>query len=305
MWEHNYRDTNRINCYDTGTSPCKTACPAHIAIQGYLQLTKEGKYLEALELIKKDNPLPAICGSICNKYCEAECTRGEVDDPVAIDDVKRFVAELDLKSDTKYIPKPIVPTLKGHYDQKIAIIGSGPAGLSCAYYLALKGYSPTIFEKNEKPGGMLMYGIPSFKLDKNLVSAEIDIIKEMGVEIKCGVEVGKNVSIDDLRKEGYKGFFIGIGCQAARLPGVENENAQGTMSAVEFLRECAQNQKADIKGDVVVIGGGNVAIDVARSARRLTNGKITMVSLESADEMPAKAEEIADAKADKIDIENS
>ena len=305
MWEHNYRDTNRINCYDTGTSPCKTACPAHIAIQGYLQLTKEGKYDEALALIKKDNPLPAICGSICNKYCEAECTRGEVDDPVAIDDVKRFVSERDLNAKTQYVPEPVVPSLKGHFDEKVAIVGAGPAGLSCAYYLALKGYKPTVFDKNEKPGGMLMYGIPPFKLEKDLIQAEIDVIKKMGVEFKQGVEVGKDVTLDDLRKQGYKAFFLGVGCQLGRRPGVPNDDAEGTMTAVDFLRESATNQKADIEGNVVVIGGGNVAIDTARSVRRYTDGDITMVSLESAEEMPAKPEEIEDAKADNIKIENS
>lgn len=305
MWEHNYRDTNRINCYDTGTSPCKTACPAHIAIQGYLQLAKESKYREALELIKKDNPLPAICGSICNKYCEAECTRAEVDEAVAIDDVKRFVAELDSNSDTQYIPQPIVPSLKGHFDEKIAIIGAGPAGLSCAYYLALKGYKPTVFEKNEKPGGMLMYGIPNFKLEKDLVEAEIDVIKKIGVEFKFDVEVGKDISLNDLRKQGYKGFFLGIGCQLGRKSGIEGQDAKGVSTAVDFLRECSQNQKADIEGNVVVIGGGNVAIDTARSARRFTDKTITLVSLESAEEMPAKPEEIEEAKTDNINIENS
>ena len=305
MWEHNYRDTNRINCYDTGTSPCKTACPAHIAIQGYLQLTKEGKYREALELIKKDNPLPAICGSICNKYCEAECTRGEVDDPVAIDDVKRFVAELDLNSKTRYIPEPVVPSLKGKFDQKIAVIGSGPAGLSCAYYLALKGYKPTVFEKNDKPGGMLMYGIPTFKLEKDIIEAEVDIIKEMGVEFKFNTEVGKDVSLDDLRAQGYKAFFVGIGCQDGRKPGVPGQDADGVLTAVDFLREAATNQKSEVSGNVVVIGGGNVAIDTARSVRRFTDGDITMFSLESEKEMPAKPEEIEDAIADNIKIENS
>lgn len=290
------------NCH---TSPCKTACPAHIAIQGYLQFAKEGKYLDALKLIKKDNPLPAICGSICNKYYEAECTRAEVDDAVAIDDVKRFVAELDLNSDEPYIPEPTVPSLKGKFDQKIAIIGAGPAGLSCAYNLALKGYKPTVFEKNEKPGGMLMYGIPNFKLEKDILEAEVDIIKKMGVDFKFGVEIGKDITLNDLRDKGYKGFFLGIGCQAGRLPGIKGQDADGVYTAVDFLRECTTNQKSDIDGNVVVVGGGNVAIDAARCARRFTDGDITMLSLESADEMPAKAEEIEEALADDIKIKNS
>ena len=227
MWSHNYRDVNRINCYDTGTAPCKTACPAHIAIQGYLKLAKEGRYEEALALIKKDNPLPAVCGRVCNKRCEDACTRGTIDEAVAIDDVKRFIAERDLNSDTRYIPKPVIPSLRGGFDEKIAIIGSGPAGLSCAYYLALTGYKPTIFEKNQEPGGMLRYGIPSYKLEKDLLAAEIDVIKEMGVEIRCGVEVGKDITIEELRKQGYKGFYAAIGCQKGRKPGIKNEDAEG------------------------------------------------------------------------------
>lgn len=270
-----------------------------------MQLVKEGKYDEALELIKKDNPLPAICGSICNKYCEAECSRGEVDEAVAIDDVKRFVAERDLNAKTQYVPKPIVPSLKGKFDEKIAIVGAGPAGLSCAYFLALKGYKPTVFDKNEKPGGMLMYGIPPFKLEKDIVQAEIDVLKKMGIEFKMGVEVGKDVTLNQLRKEGYKGFFLGVGCQSGRKPGVPGEDAKGVTTAIDFLRETATTQKADVEGNVVVIGGGNVAIDTARTARRFTDGEITMVSLESAEEMPAKPEEIEDAKADNIKIENS
>ena len=210
-----------------------------------------------------------------------------------------------MNAKTQYIPKPIVPSLKGKFDEKIAIVGAGPAGLSCAYFLALKGYKPTIFDKNEKPGGMLMYGIPSFKLDKDLVQSEIDVLKKMGIEFKMGVEVGKDITLDQLRKEGYKGFFLGVGCQLGRKPGIEGEDAEGVTTAVDFLREVATNQKTDIEGNVVVIGGGNVAVDAARSARRFTDGNITMVSLESAEEMPAKPEEIEEAKADDIKIENS
>lgn len=200
-WDENYRDTNRINCYDTGTAPCKVACPAHVAVQGYLKLAAQGKYQEALALIKKDNPFPAICGRICNHRCEEECTRGDVDAPVAIDPVKKFIAEQDLNAKTRFIPEIVIPSnVQDHWDEKIAIIGAGPAGLSCAYYLAQKGYKPTVFEKNKRPGGMLTYGIPSYKLEKNIIDAEIEVIKELGVEIKCGVEVGKDVTIQDLKK---------------------------------------------------------------------------------------------------------
>ena len=302
MWSHNYRDTNRINCYDTGTAPCKTACPAHIAIQGYLKLAKEGRYEEALALIKKDNPLPAVCGRVCNKRCEDACTRGTIDEAVSIDEVKRFVAERDLNSDTRYIPKPVVPSLRGGFDEKIAIIGSGPAGLSCAYYLALTGYKPTIFEKNQKPGGMLRYGIPSYKLEKDLLDAEIDVIKEMGVEIRCGIEVGKDISIKELRSQGYKGFYAAIGCQKGRKPGIKNEDAKGVYTAVDFLKEAGSKEKFDFKGNVVVVGGGNVAIDAARVSARCTSKKISMFCLEQRDQMPASKEEIKEALEEGIEL---
>ena len=302
MWSHNYRDVNRINCYDTGTAPCKTACPAHIAVQGYLQLAKEGRYQEALALIKKDNPLPAICGRICNRRCEDACTRGTIDEAVAIDAVKRFVAEQDLNADTRYIPKPTVPSLRGSFEEKIAIIGAGPAGLSCAYYLADKGYKPVIFEKNARPGGMLAYGVPSYKLEQDLIQAEIDVIKAMGVEIKCGVEVGKDVTIPQLREQGYKGFYVAVGCQGGKKAGVPGEDAKGVCTAVDFLREVKEKEAFDLGGDVVVIGGGNVAIDAARTAVRCGEGKVSMFCLESKEEMPAGREEILEAAEEHIAI---
>lgn len=302
MWSHNYRDVNRINCYDTGTAPCKTACPAHIAVQGYLKLAKEGRYDDALALIKKDNPLPAVCGHVCNRRCEDACTRGTVDEAVAIDEVKRFLAERDLKAETRYIPKKTIPSLKGGFDEKIAIIGAGPAGLSCAYYLALTGYKPTIFEKNEEPGGMLRYGIPSYKLEKDLLAAEIDVIRKLGVEIRCGVEIGKDITIEELREQGYKGFYVAIGCQRGRKPGITGENAKGTYAAVDFLREAGAKESFALEGDVVVVGGGNVAIDAARISSRCVDAKISMFCLEQRENMPASKEEIAEALEEGIEL---
>ena len=302
MWSHNYRDVNRINCYDTGTAPCKTACPAHIAVQGYLKLAKEGRYDDALALIKKDNPLPAVCGHVCNRRCEDACTRGTVDEAVAIDEVKRFLAERDLNAETRYIPKKTIPSLKGGFDEKIAIIGAGPAGLSCAYYLALTGYKPTIFEKNEEPGGMLRYGIPSYKLEKDLLAAEIDVIRELGVEIRCGVEIGKDITIEELREQGYKGFYVAIGCQRGRKPGITGENAKGAYAAVDFLREAGAKESFALEGDVVVVGGGNVAIDAARISSRCVDAKISMFCLEQWENMPASKEEIAEALEEGIEL---
>ena len=302
MWSHNYRDTNRINCYDTGTAPCKTACPAHIGIQGYLQLAKEGRYEDALALIKKDNPLPAVCGHVCNRRCEDACTRGTIDEAVAIDEVKRFIAERDLNAETRFIPKKTIPSLKGGFKEKIAIIGAGPAGLSCAYFLALTGYKPTIFEKNAEPGGMLRYGIPSYKLEKDLLAAEIDVIRQLGVEIRCGVEVGKDVTIEDLREQDYKGFYAAIGCQRGRKPGISGENAEGAYTAVDFLRKAGGSESFPLEGDVVVVGGGNVAIDAARVSSRCTDAKISMFCLETREKMPASNEEIEEALEEGIEL---
>ena len=302
MWTHNYRDVNRINCYDTGTAPCKTACPAHIGIQGYLQLAKEGRYEDALALIKKDNPLPAVCGHVCNRRCEDACTRGTIDEAVAIDEVKRFIAERDLNAETRFIPKKTIPSLKGGFKEKIAIIGAGPAGLACAYFLALTGYKPTIFEKNAEPGGMLRYGIPSYKLEKDLLAAEIDVIRQLGVEIRCGVEVGKDVTIEDLREQGYKGFYAAIGCQRGRKPGISGENAEGAYAAVDFLREAGAKESFALEGDVVVVGGGNVAIDAARISSRCTDAKISMFCLEAREKMPASNEETEEALEEGIEL---
>ena len=302
-WDWDYRDRNRVEAYRTGTAPCKTACPAHIAIQGYLKMAAEGRYTEALALIKKNNPLPAVCGHICNRRCEDACTRATVDEAIAIDEVKKFIAMHDLNAETRYIPKKVIPAVDGDFSKdKVAIIGGGPAGLSCAYYLAEKGYTPTVFEKNERAGGMLVYGIPSFKLEKNVVQAEIDVMKEMGVEFKCGVEVGKDITLDELRAQGYKAFYIAIGCQGGRKVGVPGEDATGVTTAVDFLREVNGTEKYDIKGDVVVVGGGNVAIDCSRDAVRVGAKKVTQLCLESRDTMPASDEEVKEAEEDGIEI---
>ena len=303
-WDEDYRDKNRINCYQTGTAPCKVACPAHIAVEGYIKMVKEGRFRDALALIKKDNPFPAICGRVCNKRCEAACTRGKIDEAVAIDDIKKFVAELDLQSNTRYIPDIVIPSNMGRWKEKIAIIGAGPAGLSCAYYLATKGYYPVVFEKNEKPGGMLTYGIPSYKLEKDVIDAEIEILKELGVTIKCGVEVGKDVTIASLREEGFKAFYIAIGCQGGKLPGIPGEDAKGTSVAVKFLHDATVDKSTILNGNVVVVGGGNVAIDCARTAKRFKANKVSVFSLENRNHMPATNQEILETLDEGIEINN-
>ena len=302
-WDIDYRNNNRINTHATGTAPCKTACPAHIAVQGYLKMAAQGRYTEALALIKKENPFPAVCGRVCNRRCEDACTRGTVDQAVAIDGVKKFIAQRDLEAATRYIPEKVVPKLLGGFQEKIAIIGAGPAGLSCAYFLALKGYAPTVFEKNQKPGGMLTYGIPSYKLEKDVVEAEIQILRELGVEIRCGVEVGKDVTLDQLRQQGYQAFYIAIGCQGGRKANIPGEDSPGVMSAVDFLRSVAGGEADPIQGRCIVVGGGNVAVDVARSALRCGAQQVQMVCLESRDAMPATPEEIREAEAEAVAIQ--
>jgi len=299
QWNKDYR-VNRKNVVDSGTSPCKATCPAHIAVQGYIRLAAQGKYREALDLIKKENPFPAVCGRICPHACESECTRGEIDQPIAIDEIKKFIADQELRSDVRFVPNK----RHDYSDKKIGIVGAGPAGLSCAYFLALDGYSVTVFEKQEKLGGMLTLGIPSFRLEKEVVNAEIEILKEMGVEFKTGVEVGKDVTLDELRTQGYKGFYLAIGAQAGRKLGIEGEDAEGVIAGVDFLRNVNLGKEAKLSGNVVVIGGGNVAIDVARTAIREEAGTVNMYCLESASEMPALPDEIEEANAENIAINN-
>lgn len=298
-WNVDYR-TNRKNVVDSGTSPCKTNCPAHISVQGYIKLAAQGRYTEALELIKHENPFPAVCGRVCPKLCEDACTRGDLDDPVSVDEIKKFIAEKDLHAEHRFVPK------KRHdYGNKIAIIGAGPSGLSCAYYLAIDGYEVTVFEKQEVLGGMLTLGIPSYRLEKDVIGAEIEVLKELGVQFKTGVEVGKDVTLKALREEGFEAFYLAIGAQKGRRLGIEGEEAQGVLTGVKFLRDVNLGKEMDMKGKVVVIGGGNVAIDVARTATRLEAEEVALYCLESKDEMPALDEEIREAESEAICMENS
>ncbi|KLE15548.1 FAD-dependent oxidoreductase [Clostridium sp. C8] len=298
-WNPNYR-VNRKNVVDSGTSPCKTECPAHIAIQGYIKLASQGKYKEALELIKHENPFPAVCGRICPRKCESACTRGDIDDPIAIDEIKKFIADQDLNTENRYVPK-----IKHDYNKKIAVVGAGPAGLSCAFYLATEGYKVTVFEKQKVLGGMLTLGIPSFRLEKNVVNAEIDVLRELGVEFKSGVEVGKDITLNELRADGYEAFYLAIGAQAGRKIGIEGEESEGVITGVDFLRSVNLGKDVNLKGNVVVIGGGNVAIDVARTAARVGGESVNIFCLESLEEMPALDEEIEETLSEGITINNS
>ena len=301
-WDPNYRDTNKINCYDTGTSPCKTACPAHIAVQGYIKMAAEGRYEEAVALIRQDNPFPAVCGSVCNKRCEDRCTRGLVDDPVAIDEIKKFLCQWELKNLDKFVP--ICDNMDGNQwtEYPIAIIGSGPAGLSAAYYLRMDGYPVTVFEKNAMPGGMLTAGLPTFRLERDLIEGEIEILRRMGVEFKCGVEVGKDVTIQQLREKGYKAFFLGIGLQSGGKLGVPGEDAEGVTAGIDFMRAVNSGKKPENLGKVVVIGGGNIGADVARTAIRCGAESVDLYCLESYEDMPMGEEDRSDCEAEGIKI---
>ncbi|MDD5824119.1 MAG: FAD-dependent oxidoreductase [Firmicutes bacterium] len=296
-WGNDFLTERRFTYEETGTAPCKTACPAHIAVQGYLKLAAQGKYREALELIKKENPFPAVCGSICHRYCESECTRGEFDSPVAIDEVKKFIAEQELKSENRFVPEKYY-----NYGHKVAVIGAGPAGMTCAYYLAILGHDVTVFDKNEKPGGMMTYGIPSFRLNKTLVDAEIDILRELGVEFKCGVNVGEDVTIPELREQGYKGFFIGVGLQSGGKLGIPGEDTEGVMAGIDFSYKTASEGVQKLSGKVVVIGGGNIGADVARTALRSGAEEVHLYCLESYEDMPMGIEDRTECEEEGIII---
>ena len=303
-WNKNYRNENGcIQTWPTGTAPCKVACPAHIAIQGYIKMAGDGRYQDALKLIKKDNPFPAVCGSICRKYCEDACTRGTVDQALSIDEIKKFIAEQDMKAEHRYIP-PMNSCTRDKFDQKVAIIGAGPAGMSCAYFLAIEGYSPVVFDKEAAPGGMLMNGIPNFRVDKAVVKSEIDVLREMGVEFRCGIEVGKDVTIQQLREEGFQAFYVAVGLQKALKLNIEGEELEGVVAGLDLLRGVNKGSITALEGDTVVIGGGNAAIDVARTALRLGKGSVNIYCLEKDEEMPTVAEEKNSGLSDGVVINN-
>ena len=290
--------TTRTDTMPSGTAPCKAECPAHVPVQGYIKLAAQGRYTEALELIKKENPFPAVCGRICNKACEDACTRGSVDAPIAIDDIKKFIAGKDLEAEHRFVPKMVNQTGKP-YEEKIAVIGSGPAGLTCAYYLALKGYPVTVFEKEKELGGMLTLGIPSFRLEKDVIRAEIDILRDLGVQFKTGVAVGTDITLDALRADGYKAFYLAVGASRGAKLRCPGEELPGVMTGIDFLRAVNLGEAPAIGTSVVVIGGGNVAIDVARAAVRL-GAEVTVVYRRDRDSMPAADDEIAEAAEEGV-----
>ena len=312
-WHQNFRSEIKENCYETGTSPCKAACPANLSVQGYINMADQGHYREALELIKQDNPLPAVCGAICNRRCEDRCTRGTIDQPVAIDEIKKFIAAQELKAENRFVPE----CCNEHGEQwddrfKVAIIGAGPGGLAAAYYLRKRGYPVTVFEKQKALGGMLRYGIPSFRLEKDVVDAEIEVMKEMGVEFKCGCEIGKDVTIQQLRGQGYAAFYVATGLQSGGKLAVDGADAEGVISGIDFMRIINEDEVAlmddklpkagKLSGNVVVIGGGNIGADVARTALRAGANSVMMYTLEGYDELPMGVEDRTECEEEGISI---
>jgi heterodisulfide reductase subunit A-like polyferredoxin len=283
-----------------GTAPCKATCPAHVSVQGYIALINQGKYREALELFKEAHPFPAICGRVCHHPCEGICTRGDLDEPIAIEYLHRFLADYELCGEGRSIPK-----VKERREEKIGVIGAGPAGLTAAYYLAKEGYRVTVFEKLLVTGGMMAVGIPEYRLPRNLIEAEVQVIRDMGVDIRTGVSFGQDVTLDSLKKDGYKAVFLATGLHVSRKLNVPGEDLPGVLRGVEFLRDTALGNPVSLPKKVVVIGGGNVAIDVALTALRKGAEDVTLVCLEKREEMPAWKYEIEEALEEGVKIVNS
>ncbi|UCE56647.1 MAG: FAD-dependent oxidoreductase [Desulfobacterales bacterium] len=279
------------------TSACKAQCPAHIDIQGYVNLAAKGKFQQALQLIKQANPFPSICGRVCHHPCESNCSRGEIDESVGIHGIERFIADLDLNASKRYMPE-----IKDNKEDKIAIVGSGPAGLSCAYYLAIEGYDVTVFEKGSELGGMLTTGIPSYRLPSHVVEAEIQHIRDMGVTMKTGVEIGTDMTVAQLREDGFKAFFIAVGTQECIQLSIDGEDLDGVYPALDYLRKVNLGQQVSLGKDVAVIGGGNAAMDAVRSARRLGAENAFIIYRRGFEEMPANAEEIEECQQEGISI---
>ncbi|PKN33108.1 MAG: 4Fe-4S ferredoxin [Deltaproteobacteria bacterium HGW-Deltaproteobacteria-19] len=280
-----------------GTSPCKANCPTHISVQGYVALIATGKFKEALKLIKKDNPFPIVCGRVCNHPCETACMRGKVDEPIDIMHLKRFVADLDLKDETRYIPDK-----KESKGKKVAVVGAGPAGLTCAYYLAAEGYDVEVFESLPVAGGWLAVGIPEYRLPKDVLRAEIKVIEDLGVKIHLNRPVGKDLPFVQLQKD-FDAVFIGCGTVNSSKLNIPGEDMQGVIHGVDYLKRVNLGEKVFLGDKVAVVGGGNVAMDAVRTAIRTGSKDVFILYRRSRAEMPAAPEEIEEALEEGIKME--
>ena len=281
-----------------GVGACKAACPAHISIPGFIAAISHGKYAEGLRLIKKEMPFPAICGRVCPHPCEAKCNRGKADEPVAIEYLKRFLADVDLSSETRYLPET-----KEQREEKVAIVGAGPAGLSAAYYLAIEGYQTSVFERLPVAGGLMYVGIPEYRLPRDILQAEIDVIKNLGVEIRLNCEIGKDIAFSDLQRD-FNAIFISVGCHQGlklRIPG--EDDFEGVIDGLSFLREVNLGNLPEVGGRLVVIGGGNAAIDSARVAKRLGYDQVAILYRRRREEMPASPWEVEEAIEEGIELQ--
>jgi len=291
-----YKRCPALVCKGIISSACQHTCPISQDVPSYIGLIAQGKFKEAVEVVLKENPLPLVCGRVCDAPCEGKCVAGEWDDPIAIRSLKRFLADYEVKNDIRLEQKP-----KTEREERIAVVGSGPGGLTCAYYLALEGYKVTVFESHSIPGGMLALGIPEFRLPKDMLEYEINRIKKLGVEIRTNTTVGKDIQLDQLKEE-YKAVFVAIGAHKGLKMKIPNEESEGVLDAVEFLRDFNLGRKVEIGDKVIVVGGGNSAIDAARVAKRL--GKDTRIFYRRTKaEMPAIPSEIEEAILEGIDIQ--
>ena len=280
-----------------GAAPCKVACPANPSFQGCIALMAQGKYKEAFELFRSEHPFPGICGRVCHHPCETACTRGKVDAPVSIMALHRFLADWARQNGVTYLPPK-----KEARPEKAAVVGSGPAGLACAYFLAVEGFAVTVFEKHDVLGGMLSLGIPSYRLPRDIIDDEISLLRQLGVKFETGVEMGRHVTVGQLRDQGYKAFFIAIGSQECKLLGIEGEEYEGVWPGVDYLLRTNLGEKIDLGDRVAVIGGGNVAMDAVRTALRNGSKRPFLIYRRSEAEMPANAEEIAECREEGIEI---
>ena len=294
---------NIFGILKNGHSPCKMTCPARVNVQGYVQLIKQKEYLKAVELVRQRNPLSAICGRVCTHPCESECTRGKADDPIAIRLLKRFASDKEMEmldAGKLALPEEKIPAPDA---KKVAIIGGGPAGLTAANDLADAGFAVTVYEALSAAGGMLRWGIPGYRLPKKVLDHEIEIIRRKGVTFVYNCRIGRDVTIETLQKV-YAAIFISAGAQKSRKLRIEGEDIKGVLHGIEFLRDAGSANKPAVKDRVLVIGGGNVAVDVARTALRLGAKNVEMISLEQRNEMPAYKEEIEATLAENIKIRN-